>query len=73
MVHAGGATSEDAETESVGTIFCDHFHRINNIALGFGHLFAMFVEDEAMEIDFFEWDFAGDVESHHDHTGDPSE
>lgn len=72
LIHAGGAATEDAETEGVGTIFSDHVHRIDDITLTFRHFLAVGVEDETVEIDFAEGNFAGDVEAHHDHAGDPS-
>ena len=33
LVHAGGAAAEDAETESVGAVFGDKVHWVNNVAL----------------------------------------
>ncbi len=72
LVHASGATAENAEAESVGTVFGDHIHRIDDVAFALGHFLAMSVEHKTVKVDFAEGNFAGDIEAHHDHAGDPS-
>jgi len=71
LIHAGGTTAENAEAESVGTVFGDHIHRIDDVAFALGHFLTVGVKDKTMEIDLAEGDFAGDVETHHNHAGDP--
>ena len=73
MGEAGGAAAEDAEAEGVGAVFGDEVERVDDVTLGLAHFFAVGVEDEAVEVDFFEGDLAGDVETHHNHAGDPGE
>ena len=51
----------------------DQVHRIEDIALGFGHFFAFRVADQTVHINGFERDFAGEVFGHHDHARDPEE
>lgn len=72
LIHASGATTENAEAEGVGAVFSDHVHRVDNVTLALGHLLAVGVKHETVEIDFAEGNFASDVEAHHDHAGDPS-
>ena len=66
-------SEENTETESVGAVFSDEVERVDDVALGFTHFFAVGIKDETVEVNFFERDAACDVESHHNHTGDPSE
>lgn len=73
LVHASRAATENAKAESVGTVFGDHIYGIDNVAFALGHLLAVGVENETMKIDFAEGNFAGDIEAHHDHAGDPGE
>lgn len=73
LVHTGGTAAENTEAEGIGAIFGDHIHRVDDVAFTLGHFLAVSVEHETMEIDFAEGNFAGDVEAHHDHAGDPSE
>lgn len=73
LVHASRAATENAKAESVGAVFGDHIHGIDNVAFALGHLLAVGVENETMKINFAEGNFAGDIEAHHDHAGDPGE
>ncbi len=43
LVDAGAAASDEAEAQSIGTVLCDDFDRIDNVALGLGHLLAFFI------------------------------
>lgn len=72
LVHTGRAATKNTEAESVGTVFRNHVHGIDDVALALGHFLAVGVEDETVEIDFAEGDFTGDVETYHNHAGDPS-
>ena len=71
LVHAGGATPEDAETEGVGAIFGNEIHRIDDVAFTLAHLLAVGVEDETVEVDLLKRNFARNVKPHHNHTGNP--
>ena len=73
MVHACGTTSENSKTEGVGAILRDKVHWVNHVTLRFAHLLAMSIENETVEIDFFKWYFTGDIDAHHNHTGNPGE
>lgn len=73
LVHAGGAAAENTEAEGVGAVFRNHVHRIDDVAFALGHFLAVSVENEAMEINFAEGNFTGDVKAHHNHAGDPGE
>lgn len=73
LVHASRAATENTKAESVGAVFGDHIHGIDNVAFALGHLLAVGVENETMKINFAEGNFAGDIEAHHNHAGDPSE
>ena len=46
---------------------------VDDVALGFAHLLAVFVEHHAVHIDFLEWNVVFDEETHHDHAADPLE
>ena len=67
----GGAVGDEAEAEGVGAVFGDDGHRIDDVAFGFAHFDAVFVEDEAVEIDFLERNFIFDVEAEHNHARHP--
>ena len=72
LIHAGGAAAEDTHTKSIGTIFADHVYRVDDVAFRLAHFLTVGIQDKTMEIDLPEGDFAGDVEPHHNHAGDPS-
>ena len=73
LVHAGRATPQNTETESVRTVFSYELHWVNDIAFTFAHFFAMGIKNETVEIDFLKWHLARNVKSHHNHASDPSE
>src|SRR6266851_853049 len=86
-VGAGGGHAGESETDGVGAEALDDVDEVDDVALGLGHLLAVGVADEAVDVDLFEGDsvreFAiaavghGDVEhevaAEHDHAGDPEE
>ena len=43
LVDASAAGGDETKAERIGAIFGNDSHRINDIALGFGHLLAFFV------------------------------
>ena len=51
----------------------DDFEGIEDVALNLAHLLAVFVLDEAVEIDGVEGYIAHVLDSEHDHAGDPEE
>ena len=46
-------------------------NRIQNVALGLGHLLAMFIANQAGDENFLERHFVGELQGHHDHARDP--
>ena len=51
----------------------DQVDRVEHVAFGLAHLFALGVEHQAVDVDVLERHFAGEVRGHHDHAGDPEE
>ena len=57
----------------------DHVQRVDNVTLGFGHLLAFVVADQAGHVDGMEWNLRlavfvfDEVHGHHDHAGNPEE
>ncbi len=51
----------------------DEVERVEDIALGLRHLLAVLVADQAGDVDLAERHVAGELQSHHDHAGDPEE
>ena len=49
----------------------DDVQRIDDVALGLRHLLAFVVTDQAMHIDLAERHLVHELQSHHDHPGDP--
>lgn len=56
-----------------------HIQRVDNVTLGFGHLLAFVVADQAGHVDGMERNLRlavfvfDEVHGHHDHAGDPEE
>src|SRR5439155_21592403 len=48
-------------------------HRVESHPFGLGHFFAAGSADERMQADISERDFAGEMNTHHDHARDPEE
>ena len=69
-VHQAGSALFDQSVEADAV---DQIDRIEHVALGFRHLLAFAIADQAMHIDVLEGDLAGDLLGHHDHAGDPEE
>ena len=61
------------EAQRVSTVFFDGFHRVNGVALGLGHLTALLVADQTVDIAFAERNFFHHVHAHHHHSGNPEE
>ena len=51
----------------------DQVQRVKYVALGLGHLLAFLITDQAVDINFREWRAVHELETHHDHPGDPEE
>ena len=51
----------------------DDVERVEDVALGLGHLLAVLVADQAGDVDVLERHAAGEVVGHHDHPRDPEE
>ena len=73
LVDTGGATSDEAEAECVRAVFADDFDWIDDVAFGLAHFLTFFIENHAVHVDIFEWNFVGDIEAEHNHAADPLE
>ena len=51
----------------------DEVQRVQRVALGLGHLLAVGVAHQRIDVDVAERHLAGEVQRHHDHPGDPEE
>ena len=72
-VVAGGGADGEGKAEGVGAVLVDDFEGIEDVALDLAHLLAVFVLDEAVEIDGVEGYIAHVLDAEHDHAGDPEE
>ena len=61
------------KTQGVGAVGVDQPQRVDDVALGLGHLLALLVTDQCMDIDGVERHAAHEVQPHHHHPGDPEE
>ena len=61
------------EAQRVGAVFVHQFQRVHDVALGLGHLLALLVEDEGVDVHILERNFAHELYAHHHHPGDPEE
>ena len=61
------------KAQGIGAVFVDDLQRVDDVAQGLGHLLALGVADEAMEIDGVEGDILDHGKLHHHHPGDPEE
>jgi hypothetical protein len=69
LAQAGGAlVQQRVQRDAV-----DQVHRVEHIAFGLGHLLALGVAHQAVDVDVLERHLAGEVLGHHDHPGDPEE
>ena len=67
--HVGGALGDQRfQVDAV-----DQVDRVQHIALGLGHLGAVRVAHEAMDIDLAKRHVVHEFQAHHDHPGDPEE
>ena len=49
----------------------DDVHGVESISLRFGHLLAICISNQSVNINFFEWHFVDIFQRHHDHPGNP--
>ena len=72
-VPAHGRKGGQGETQGVAAVFVDHGQRVDDVARGLGHLLAVLVADQGMDIDVLEGHVVHELESHHHHPRDPEE
>ncbi len=86
-VGAGRGLRGEGETDGVGAVFRDDLDGVDHVALGLGHLLAVGVADQGVDVDVAEGDGVGEralaavgvgdveheVAAEHDHAGDPEE
>src|SRR3546814_9074584 len=70
---ADGRGRGEHEAQRVGPVRLDQIERVHDVALRLGHLLAVPVAHEAVQIDGAERHLAHEVDAHHHHTGDPEE
>ena len=61
------------KAQCVGTEFVHDFQRVDDVAGGLGHLLALLVADELVQVDGVERDLVHHGQLHHHHPGDPEE
>ena len=67
--HAAGALLDQLfQADAV-----DQVDRVQDVALGLGHLVAVGIAHQAVNVDLAEGHIAHELEAHHDHPGDPEE
>ena len=69
-VAALGGKGGEREAERIGAEFIDQFQRVDDVALGFRHLLALFVAHQGMDVDRMERHLVHEMQAHH-HPGDP--
>ena len=72
-VAALGRHRGERKAQGIRAILVNKIERIDHIALGFGHLRALLVADERVDIDGVERFTFHKVIAHHHHAGDPEE
>src|SRR4051812_4279094 len=63
----------ESKPEGVCPMGIDQAQRINHIPFGLGHFFAFFISHHGVQIDFPKRNLAHEMDSHHDHPGNPKE
>ena len=70
---AGGGADQQREAQRIGAHFIHDDQRIDHVALGLAHFLAVFVADQAVQIDGMEGDLTGKFQPVHDHARHPEE
>ena len=61
------------EAQRIGAVFVDQLQRVHGVALGLGHLLALLVRHQPVQVDGAERHVLHEVHAHHHHAGDPEE
>ena len=61
------------EAQRVGAVFVDQLQGIDHVPLGLGHLLALLVRHQPVQVDGAERHLLHEVHAHHHHAGDPEE
>ena len=61
------------EAQRVGTVFVDQLQRVDDVALGLGHLLTLLVRHQPVQVDGAERHLGHEMHAHHHHAGDPEE
>ncbi len=72
-VGAGSRSDEQRHADGVGAVLLGDHQRIDHVALGLGHLLALGVAHQAVDVDRPERDVVHELQPQHDHAGDPEE
>ncbi len=72
-IGAGRGALQERHADGVGAVLLGDDQRIDHVALGLGHLLAVGVADQAVDVDGLERDFAHEFAAQHHHAGDPEE
>jgi len=68
-----GGKGGHGEAQGVGAVGAHHLQRIDDVAGGFGHLLAVLVADQGVQVDVVEGHLIHEVQPHHHHPGHPEE
>ena len=62
-----------SKPQRIRAVLFDQNERVDDVALGLGHLLALFVAHHRVEVHFMKRHIAHKVDAHHDHPGHPKE
>jgi hypothetical protein len=69
----GAAPEHERHADGVGAVLLRHLQRVDDVALGLGHLLPLGVAHQAVDVDLAERHFAHELQAHHHHAGHPEE
>ena len=73
LIGAWGRAVDEREAQGIGADLVHDYQRVDDVALGLGHLLAVRVADQAAEIDHAEGLLPGQPLAQHHHARDPEE
>ena len=72
-VAAHGGEGGQGETQGIAAVPVDHLQGVDDVARGLGHLLAVLVADEGVDVDVLEGHVVHELQAHHHHAGHPEE
>ncbi|KAF5036847.1 hypothetical protein DSECCO2_570890 [anaerobic digester metagenome] len=70
-VAAHGGERGQGEAQGVAAVLVDHLQRVDDVARGLGHLLAVLVADQGVDVDVLEGHVVHELQAHHHHAGHP--